>query len=138
MIESNACVRVAHERTLMMFILFHLLGNTLIFYLLDLVLPNLTIQGGWLAYVLAGVLLGLMNISVKPLLKILSFPIKIMTVGLFSIVINLCLLSLVIILLNALPFAHIHIVFSNVSEYLVTALVFSLINGIIHSLEKVA
>ena len=46
---------------------------------------------------LAGVL-GLLNFFVKPILKILAFPITMMTLGLFSLVINLFILWLATIL----------------------------------------
>jgi putative membrane protein len=43
----------------------------------------------------AGLLLGLLNAIVKPILMILSFPLLIVTLGLFMLIINACLLLFV-------------------------------------------
>ena len=44
---------------------------------------------------LAGLLLGLFNLLVKPVIKILSLPINVLTLGLFNIVINAGMLWIV-------------------------------------------
>jgi putative membrane protein len=49
---------------------------------------------GWQVVVVA-LILALINAYVKPILKVLSFPITLMTVGLFSFVLNALLLLLV-------------------------------------------
>ena len=43
---------------------------------------------GWQAALIAGVILGLINAVIRPVLKILAFPITILTLGLFTLVIN--------------------------------------------------
>lgn len=43
-----------------------------------------------------GGILGLVNFFIKPILKIISLPIRILTLGLFSLVINMILIWLVI------------------------------------------
>ena len=50
--------------------------------------PGFIISGGWKEYLLAGALLGLLNLVVKPVLKMISMPIIILTLGLFTLVIN--------------------------------------------------
>jgi len=61
--------------------------NTLVFIVLTFVLPGFYVQSAWTAFG-ASIVLALMNILVKPILHILSFPITIMTFGLFSFIIN--------------------------------------------------
>lgn len=51
---------------------------------------------------LAGLILGLLNLLVKPVIKILSLPINILTLGLFNIVINAGILWLVDLMLGGL------------------------------------
>ena len=51
---------------------------------------------------LAGLLLGLFNLIVKPIIKILSLPINILTLGLFNIVINAGMLWMVDLILKGL------------------------------------
>ncbi len=53
---------------------------------------SLTAQ--WQIILVLGVVLGLINYFLKPLLKALSLPIEIITVGLFTIVINMALVWL--------------------------------------------
>jgi putative membrane protein len=43
---------------------------------------------GWTAFAAMAVILGLINATVRPILKLLSCPLIILTLGLFSLVIN--------------------------------------------------
>ncbi|MFH1783873.1 MAG: phage holin family protein [bacterium] len=55
----------------------------------DKLLPSIRVVGDPLAvYALTGIILGALNILVKPLLKLISLPITILTLGLFTFVIN--------------------------------------------------
>ncbi len=51
---------------------------------------------------IAGLLLGLFNLLVKPVVKILSLPINILTLGLFNIVINAGMLWIVDLIMKGL------------------------------------
>lgn len=51
---------------------------------------------------LAGLLLGLFNLIVKPIVKILSLPINILTLGLFNIIINAGMLWIVDMIIREL------------------------------------
>jgi putative membrane protein len=51
---------------------------------------------------LAGLLLGLFNLFIKPIIKVLSLPINILTLGLFNIVINAGMLWIVDLILDGL------------------------------------
>ena len=55
----------------------------------------LKLQGNWWHVVVVALILALINAYVKPILKVLSFPITLMTVGLFAFVLNALLLLLV-------------------------------------------
>lgn len=50
-------------------------------------LPGVSIET-WQALLVATVVLGILNTFLKPIIKLISLPITIMTLGLFSIVIN--------------------------------------------------
>jgi len=53
------------------------------------VVPGITVSGrAWLAYAVMAVILGLVNALVRPLLKLLSCPLIILTLGLFLLVVN--------------------------------------------------
>lgn len=52
------------------------------------VIPGVAYTGGWLYLLLAGLVIGLINLLVKPLVSLLSLPLVILTLGLFYLVIN--------------------------------------------------
>lgn len=72
-----------------------ILGNIIGLYVADWLIPGVIIQGGWQSFAIAGGTLGLLNIIVKPVLKVLATPLIILSLGLFIIVINALLLWLV-------------------------------------------
>ncbi|OFW61301.1 MAG: hypothetical protein A2Z35_00340 [Actinobacteria bacterium RBG_19FT_COMBO_36_27] len=51
---------------------------------------------------IAGLLLGLINLLIKPIVKILSIPINILTLGLFNIIINAGMLWIVDLIIKGL------------------------------------
>jgi putative membrane protein len=53
------------------------------------VIPGIHVMGNaWIAYLLMAVVLGLVNALVRPLLKFLTCPLILLTLGLFVLVIN--------------------------------------------------
>ncbi len=56
-------------------------------FILSYVLPGVAVADYWSAVIVA-VVLGLLRIVVKPILVILTFPITVVTLGLFLLVIN--------------------------------------------------
>ena len=71
-------------------LLSHLLITSFALLLAAYVIPGITIDGIYSA-VIAALILGLLNILVKPVLFILTLPVTIITLGLFSFVINAAL-----------------------------------------------
>jgi putative membrane protein len=74
--------------------IFRILQNTIALFVATLV-PGFHIQGGIKEYLLAGALLAILNWLVKPILKFVSFPIILLTFGLFTLVINAIILRIV-------------------------------------------
>ncbi|MCP4461012.1 MAG: phage holin family protein [Cytophagales bacterium] len=60
-------------------------------------LPGVEVDGFWSAFVLAA-LLAILNVTVKPILLVLTIPATVLTLGLFILVIN----ALVIMLADAI------------------------------------
>ena len=60
------------------------------------IVPGITAVGsdGTIAVVVMALVLSLINVSVKPVLQILSLPISVLTLGIFYIVVNALLLEL--------------------------------------------
>lgn len=59
----------------------------LILLLLDKYIPGIAIDGFYTAAIVT-IILGILNVILKPILLVLTLPINILTLGLFSIVIN--------------------------------------------------
>lgn len=55
----------------------------------------LKLQGNWWHVLVVAVILALINSYLKPILKLLSFPITLLTMGLFALILNAALLLLV-------------------------------------------
>ena len=54
-----------------------------------LFVPGIHVDGGgWVVYAVMAVILGLVNAFVRPLLKLLTCPLIILTLGLFTLVVN--------------------------------------------------
>jgi putative membrane protein len=70
-----------------------LLVNALIVFGLAWALPGITVDDFWTA-ILVALVLGVLNIFVKPLLIILTIPVTILTLGLFLLVINAAIVLL--------------------------------------------
>ncbi len=76
-------------------IIVFILANSVSILLANHFIPGFIFQGTWLDLLVAGTVLGLFNSLIKPILKLISFPIIILTLGLFTVIINIVLLFLV-------------------------------------------
>ncbi|UQS83319.1 phage holin family protein [Bombilactobacillus thymidiniphilus] len=76
-------------------IIYQTLINTLLFMAIARVLPTMLWLNDWVSAVIAGFILFILNITIKPILKIISLPITLLTFGLFSIVVNALTLEIV-------------------------------------------
>ena len=64
--------------------------------------PGIHYEGDWVYLLIAGVVFGLLNLIVKPLVTVLSLPVVVLSLGLFFIVINAFILYLASWLLDGL------------------------------------
>ena len=60
----------------------------------SLILPGMTIEGGVVGILLVSLVFGLINATIKPIVKLLTCPLVILTLGLFTLVINTLMLLL--------------------------------------------
>jgi putative membrane protein len=63
--------------------------------LAHLYLPGVFFEGDLAALITAGLFLGVLNFFIKPILKIITLPLQILTLGLFSFIINIVIVYLV-------------------------------------------
>ena len=69
------------------------LASAIAIYVAILIVPEITHEGGWGGLVILAAILGLVNALLRPVLKVLSCPLMIVTLGLFTLVINAALLK---------------------------------------------
>ena len=69
-------------------ILLQILLNGLGVFLAAYIVPGVEYTGSWAYLLLVGLVIGLINLLVKPLVTLLSIPALILTLGLFYLVIN--------------------------------------------------
>jgi putative membrane protein len=72
------------------------------------VLPGVTYDG-WQSIVMVALILGLLNALLKPLLTVLTFPLSVLTLGLFVLVINIALFWLTKVIADKVDRIHFEI-----------------------------
>lgn len=118
-------------------LLLELIGNGLCLYAAVYFLgDSVKVTGGVKLYLLAAVLVGLLNLIVKPLLKILSFPFIFITGGLFLIAINALILRLLVYVLTVLNFEGVTLEIIGLKGYFSAAIIFGLANWFTHWIFK--
>jgi putative membrane protein len=65
------------------------------------IVPGVT-ANGWTTLLIAGFLLGIVNAIVRPVITILTFPLTMITLGLFLLVVNAAMIGLVAWFLDGL------------------------------------
>jgi len=79
-------------------LLFHIISGILGIYLAVKFVPGVEFTGNFQMLLIIGAVLGLVNFFIKPILKTISLPIRILTLGLFSLIINMAMVWLIEIL----------------------------------------
>ena len=121
-----------------------LLRNTVInglsLAVLNQIVPGVTIAGGFKTFVIAGFILSLLLLIIKPILNILSLPLNMVTLGLFSFFTNSIILYLLTVFVtevqvskftfNGYEFAGFIVpvmTFNTLSAFIITAAILSII-----------
>jgi putative membrane protein len=66
------------------------------------IVPDVDVKGGFWSILIVAAILGLVNVILGTILRVLTFPIMILTLGLFSIVINMIVLWVTTLLTDRL------------------------------------
>ena len=69
-------------------IILRIIANALLLYVVAYLVPGITYSGGMLKLLLAGFILGIVNLFIKPIVVIVSIPLIILTLGMFYFMIN--------------------------------------------------
>jgi putative membrane protein len=75
-------------------LVFQILINAGALWVAELVVPGITFTEAWWKLLMVAVVFSLVNTFLKPILRILTLPITILTLGLFLLVINAAMLLL--------------------------------------------
>jgi putative membrane protein len=98
------------------------------FFLTTRVVPGIQVTGGIPAYLVVALVFGLVNAILGPLLRIATLPLRIMTLGLFALVINAVLLLIASALTSTLSIDGI---WSAIVGGLVLSIVSALLNTVV-------
>ena len=79
-----------------------LLINAAALYVATRLVPGVTYTGGWVPFLGVALVFGVVNAYLRPVMKLLTFPIIFLTLGLFALVINGLMLWLTSALSGAL------------------------------------
>lgn len=110
-------------------IIIHILANSIAVWTASRFVTGFEFSGNWQELLFAGAILGIANSLVKPIVKLIAFPFILLTLGLFTVIINIALLFLVS---NIVP----HLVINGFWPALWGLLLITLVNNLILGLTK--
>jgi len=93
---------------------------------------DLTYTGGLKFFVLGGLVMGILNSIVKPILKLLTFPLQIITLGLSLIILNGIIFWIFKVIIDTIVVKGVTFEVRGLATYLVAGLAFGLINWVEH------
>ena len=75
--------------------------NAIALYLAIRFVPGIGFGGGWLGLLWLALIFGLVNAFLRPLLQLLTCPLILLTLGLFTLIINMVMLKVTEMIANA-------------------------------------
>lgn len=71
-----------------------LIANAAALWVASTFVPGISHTGSWVGLVLVALVFGVINTLIKPILMVLSLPVQVLTLGMFTFVVNALLLML--------------------------------------------
>lgn len=112
-------------------LLIRLAINIVALWLTAAILPDMSIADGFVNLLLVALIFGLVNTFIKPIAKLLTLPLRVVTLGLFTIVVNALMVMLTAWLVDAL------VLDGSFWNQLVTAILAALIISIVSIVLRV-
>lgn len=106
--------------------------NGLALYGITYALSEVNYRGGLTFFIIGGLIIGLLNTLVKPILKVVSLPLVFITAGVFLIVINTLILWLTKQIIDILSIADVVLEIQGLTNYLIAGFLFGIINWVEH------
>jgi putative membrane protein len=119
-------------------LLLHILISAGVLWIIDIYLFGdlFSITGeGLERYLVVAFMFGLLNIFVKPILKLLLLPVKILTLGLAGLAVNGILLAIIAFILTTFEVGAATIVVQSWVTYLFVGVVISVANTLVHWID---
>lgn len=111
-------------------------GNAIALWLADKFVPGFVLTNqNWMALILIGLILAILNFLLKPVLTLILGPIIIFTLGLGLIIVNALILWLLPIITDHIDFLHGSIIIQNIPALFFATLIVSIVNFGIHLIE---
>ena len=108
------------------------LGTSLAVGVANMIVPGIALDGSmqtWVALALIGLVLSIVDLTIKPILQILSLPISILTLGVFYLIVNTIVLYIAQAFANGLFEVGFEI--SSFGSAFIASIVISIVSSII-------
>ena len=96
------------------------------------IVPGMDLLGGtdaWVGIAIFGLILSLINISIKPIMQVLSLPISVITLGIFYLVVNTLMLYIA-----ANGIFQVGLVIDSFGSAFVASIVISIVSALVNAL----
>jgi putative membrane protein len=113
-------------------ILLGMIINGVALYFATVFLDGIMFTGGLKFFIVGGIVIGLLNAFIKPIMTIMSLPFIFFTVGLFMLVINTIIFWLTVKLVNVISIQDVSVIVDNAWTYLWASLIFGFVNWSLH------
>ena len=104
--------------------------NAVAIWLTAMIVSGLNFNGDILGLLVVAVIFGLVNAFIRPIVKLFSLPLTVVTLGLFTLVINALMLWLTVGLASALSLSG--NIFQNFITVFISALIISIISTVLN------
>lgn len=117
-------------------ILIGIILNAAALYAVLQIFPTITYTGGILFFIIGALVMGILNTIVKPVLKLITLPLQIITLGLSLIVLNGVIFWLFDKSIDVLAIEGIALTVPTIKTYFLAGFIFGIVNWFIHLIFK--
>lgn len=97
-------------------------------------LPQIEYTGGFTFFAIGGIVMGLLNTIVKPILKLLTLPLQILTLGISLVILNGVIFWIFDIVIDTIVIEGVTLTVPTIKTYFLSGFLFGLINWVEHLL----
>ena len=96
------------------------------------IIPGITYTGDYLFFIVGGLVMGILNTIVKPILKLVTLPIHIITLGLSLSFLNIIIFWIFKVVIDTIVIKGVTLQVADYRTYALAGLLFGVINWIEH------